>query len=157
MPVTNNVTRMLDARGIAYQAYDLPDRKVGALEAAEILDLSPRLIYKTIVVVPLDGGKPVLALVAGPDEVEPKALARALGEKKVKVTSQREAEQLTGLQAGGISPLALLQKGFRVVVDRSAEELERILVSGGQWGLNISISVVDLVELTGAKLHHISK
>jgi Cys-tRNA(Pro)/Cys-tRNA(Cys) deacylase len=157
MPAKNNVTRMLDARGIPYQAFELPERKVGALEAAEVLGVSPRVVYKTIVAVPPDGGKPILALVAGPEEIEPKALARAVGEKKVKVTSQREAERLTGLQAGGISPLALLHKGFRVVVDRSAEELDHILVSGGQWGLNISIAVADLVQLTGAKVHKISK
>lgn len=66
--------------------------------------------------------------------------------------TQREAEQLTGLQVGGISALALLHKGFRVLLDDSALLLERIVVSGGQRGLNIELAVDDLIAITGASL-----
>jgi len=155
--IKNNVTRMLEAQGIPFQAHELPGRKVGALEAADILGVPADLVYKTIVASSAEGGKPLLAVVPGPKEVEPKALARVLGVKKVQVTSQREAEQITGLPAGGISPLALMQKGFRVVLDESALEHEVIIVSGGQWGLNVSLAVKDFVALTHAKLASISR
>lgn len=157
MAVKNNVTRMLDSKGIAYEACELPERKVGALEAAEILGIPPQQVFKTIVaLIPNSGGK-VLAMVAGPDEVDAKALGRALGCKKVKITSQKDAEALTGLKAGGISPLALLNKGFQVVLDESANQHDQILVSGGQWGINISLGVDDLVAITNAKVAPISR
>jgi Cys-tRNA(Pro)/Cys-tRNA(Cys) deacylase len=84
--------------------------------------------------------------------VDLKLLAAAIGEKKVHLPTEREAEQLTGLQAGGISPLALLNKGFQVVIDSSAEEHAEIHVSGGQRGLNIRLGVKDLIKLTNARV-----
>jgi len=79
-------------------------------------------------------------------------LASAIGEKKVYLPTEREAEQLTGLQAGGISPLALINKGFQVVIDSSAENYKEIHISGGQRGLNIKLPVDDLIKLTNARL-----
>jgi Cys-tRNA(Pro)/Cys-tRNA(Cys) deacylase len=84
--------------------------------------------------------------------VDLKLLAAALGEKKVYLPTEREAEQLTGLQAGGISPLALLNKGFQIVIDSSAKGHAEIHVSGGQRGLNIRLGVNDLVKLTNARV-----
>jgi len=97
------------------------------------------------------GGKPILSLVPATGEVDNKALAASLNEKKVHVTTQSEAEALPGLQAGGISPLALINKGFQVVIDSSAQELEALLVSAGQWGLQIRISPKDLAKLVNAR------
>jgi Cys-tRNA(Pro)/Cys-tRNA(Cys) deacylase len=81
-----------------------------------------------------------------------KAVASALGEKKVHLPTQAEAEKLTGLQAGGISPLALINRGFTVLLDRSALEHEQIHISGGQRGLNIRLPVKALIELTNARI-----
>ena len=81
-----------------------------------------------------------------------KLLASALGEKKVYLPTEKEAEQITGLQAGGIPPLALLNKGFQVILDSSAENFEQIHVSGGQRGLNIKLPVTDLIKLTNARV-----
>jgi Cys-tRNA(Pro)/Cys-tRNA(Cys) deacylase len=71
--------------------------------------------------------------------------------------TEREAEQLTGLQAGGISPLALINRGFQVVIDSTAQAYEQIHVSGGQRGLNIKLPVADLIKLTNARVAAISK
>jgi Cys-tRNA(Pro)/Cys-tRNA(Cys) deacylase len=64
---------------------------------------------------------------------------------------------LTGLQAGGISPLALINRGFQVVIDSSAQNYAEIHVSGGQRGLNIRLPVADLIRLTKARLASVSK
>jgi Cys-tRNA(Pro)/Cys-tRNA(Cys) deacylase len=152
-----NVTRLLDARKVPYTAFELPKEKLGALEAAQHLNVPPELVYKTIVVTREGRGKPVLAVVPGPSEVDLKALAKALGEKKVSLPTVREAEKLTGLQAGGISPLALLQRGFQTVIDESARQHPEIYISGGQRGLNIRLPVEALVSLTKASLALLSR
>ncbi len=154
---TNNVTRLLDQRKIAYTAHELPVEKLGAIEAARIMNVAPSLVYKTIVVVRLEKGKPILAVTPGDRDVDLKALAAALGEKKLQLPTEREAERLTGLQAGGISPLALLKRGFQVVIDESARLLPQIFVSAGQRGLNISLSPADLAALTNADFAPISR
>jgi Cys-tRNA(Pro)/Cys-tRNA(Cys) deacylase len=154
---TNNITRLLDQRKIAYTAHDLPVEKLGALETARLLNVSPSSVFKTIVVTRIEKGKPILAVTPGNQEVDLKALAAALGEKKLQLPTEREAERLTGLQAGGISPLALINRGFQVVIDESARQLSQIFVSGGQRGLNISLSPSDLAGLTNARFAAISR
>jgi Cys-tRNA(Pro)/Cys-tRNA(Cys) deacylase len=156
MAKSNNVTRLLDSRGIPYTAHELPAEKLSAVEAAAYLGVDPELVFKTIVVTREGRGKPVLAVIPGPGEVDLKDLARAIGEKKVHLATQKQAEQLTGLQTGGISPLALLNRGFTVVLDAAAQAHEEIYISGGQRGLNISLPVPDLVSLTKATLAKIS-
>ena len=157
MPIVNNVTRFLDSRKISYTAFELPAEKLGALEVAKLLNVPPELVFKTIVVRREKSKKPILAVIPGPFAVDLKLLATFLGEKKVYLPTQREAEQLTSLQAGGISPLALINKGFQVVIDSMAQDHPEIYISGGQRGLDIKLSVADLVKLTDAHLARISK
>jgi len=146
----NNVTRLLDARHIPYTAFELPAEKLGALEAARMLDVPPEQVFKTIVVAREGKGKPILAVTPGPAEVDLKALAKAIGEKKLVLPTEREAERLTDLQAGGISPLALLNRGFQVVIDETAQLFDEIYISGGQRGLDIRLPVKALADLTNA-------
>lgn len=152
----NNVTRLLDARSVPYTAFELPAEKLSALEAAQYLNVDPELVYKTIVVLREGRGKPILAVVPGPLEVDLKALAKAVGERKLTLATQRQAEQVTGLLVGGISPLALLNRGFEVIIDDLAELYPEIYVSGGQRGLNICLPTAALISLTEAKVAEIS-
>lgn len=154
--VTNNVTRLLNSKKIAFEAFETPVEKLGALETAALLGVDPAIVFKTIVVVRDKPGKPILAVIPGPSEVDLKALAGTLNEKKLHLPTQKEAEKITGLQAGGISPLALINKGFQVILDDSAQEHAQIHISGGQRGLNIKLAVKDLLALTNAHLARIS-
>ena len=152
----NNVTRLLDARNIPYTTFELPAEKLSALEAAQYLNVDPELVYKTIVVLREGRGKPILAVVPGPLEVDLKALAKAVGERKLVLATQRQAEQVTGLLVGGISPLALLNQGFEVVIEALSELYPQIYISGGQRGLNICLPTAALISLTEAKVAEIS-
>lgn len=157
MAIVNNVTRFLDSRKVRYTAFETPAEKLGAMETAQLLGLEPEAVFKTIVVTREKPKKPLLVVVPGPSSVDLKLLAAAVGEKKVHLPTEREAEQLTGLQAGGISPLALVNKGFQVVIDSSAQNHAEIHISGGQRGLNIRLQVTDLVNLTNARVALVSR
>ncbi|NMC79385.1 MAG: Cys-tRNA(Pro) deacylase [Chloroflexi bacterium] len=154
--IKNNVTRLLDSRKIAYTIFELPAEKIGALEAARLLHVDPEEVYKTIVVTREKPGKPLLVVIPGPNEVDLKRVAAFLGEKKVHLPTERQAEQLTDLQAGGISPLALLNRGFEVLLDQSAQAYDTLHISGGQRGLNIRLPVQALIDLTHARLAEVS-
>ena len=156
MSVTNNVTRFLDARKVKYTAHELPAEKLGAVEVAQLMGVPVGQVFKTIVTT-REKGKPVLVVTPGSRVVDLKLLASFLGEKKMSLPSEREAEALTGLQAGGISPLALINKGFQVVIDSAAQEFEQIYISGGQRGMDIQLGVADLMKLTNARVGIISK
>ena len=156
MTIVNNVTRMLDAKNISYQAYALPEEKFGAVEAAIHLGVSPGKVFKTIVAIRTTPGKPILAVIPGDTELDLKLLAEVLKEKKIKLASHQQAEELTGLQTGGISPLALINKGFQILLDQKALQNGTIFISGGQRGLNIELSPQDLIKLTNARAALIS-
>lgn len=147
---------MLVAKGIAFEAHELPEEKLGGVEAAAVLNVDPQHVFKTIVAIRPDGGKPVLALIPAPAQLDLKAIGRLLGSKKLQVASQLQAEKMTSLQVGGISPLALVGKGFEVVIDEKALALEKIYLSGGQRGLNFSMTPQAVIGLTHAKVGEIS-
>lgn len=151
MPAVNNVTRFLDSRKVPYETFELPPQKHTALDVARLLDFEPDSVFKTIVVTRTKPGKPLLVVIPAPASVDLKKLASAIREKKVHLPTEREAEQLTGLQAGGISPLSLINKGFQVVIDSSAKKYDEINISGGQRGLSIRLPVDDLARLTRAR------
>ena len=157
MSPVNNVTRFLDSQKVSYKAFETPAEKLGARETAEILKVPLEIVFKTIVVTREKPKKPILVVIPGESVVDLKLLAASLGEKKVHLPTEREAEGLTGLQAGGISPLALINRGFQVVLDSSAQSHPEIHVSGGQRGLNIRLPVADLIRLTKARLATVSR
>jgi len=156
MSTVNNVTRFLDSRKVPYTPFELPVEKLGADDAALLLNVSPDLVFKTIVTTRDKPKKPLLVVVPASSKVDLKKLALTLKEKKVYLPTEHEAEQLTGLQAGGISPLALINKGFQVIIDLSAQKHEVIYISGGQRGLNIRLSPNDLATLTNARFASVS-
>lgn len=117
------------------------------LEAAERLGLDPDTVFKTLLVVA--DGAPAVAIVPVSGRLVPKAMARALGAKKVVMCDPRDAERITGYVRGGISPLGQKQR-LPTVVDEMATAFDRIYVSGGKRGLDVCVAVDDLVRLTGA-------
>ena len=157
MMTKNNVTRLLDNRDINYKTFELPRQKLGAEGAASLLNVPLSIIFKSIVIERKNPGKPILAVVPGDKEVNLKALAKVVGEKKVTPATQKNAERLTKLQAGGISPLALINRGFKIVIDDSVMNQETVHISGGELGVNIRLRSQDLVDLTRAAVAKISR
>ncbi len=153
---TNNVIRFLDSRKVIYEVFDLPREKLSADEVARLLEASPSIVFKSIVISRMGSGKTILAVVPGDREVNLKKLAKIVGEKKLIPATKKEAENLTKLLTGGISPLALINKGFEIVIHKSVLDYELVHISGGELGVNIRLPSPDLIDLTGAKVADIS-
>ena len=141
--------RFLKALRIVYEECRFPETVQSASGVAAHLGIPAAQVYKTLVVLPVHG-RPLLVMIPGDREIHLKQLARVLGEKKLRMATQKEAEMLTGLKVGGISALALRHKNFQVYLDRTAEGLEKIFVSAGQRGVDVRLRVTDLVHTTGA-------
>jgi Cys-tRNA(Pro)/Cys-tRNA(Cys) deacylase len=146
-----NAMRVLEAQGVPYEVFTYPPVRHSAVEVAELAGVPPAQVFKTLVV-EREEGKPLLVVVAGDCELNLKRLAAAVGEKKLHMASQRDAERLTGLQVGGISPLALLNRGFEIVADRTVEDHSQVYVSAGQRGINLRLAAADLLRVTGARI-----
>lgn len=147
-----NAMRVLDAQDAPYEVVAFPESIHDALGVTDYAGLLPDQVYKTLVVEADEPGhKPMLIMVGGDKELDLKKVAQAVGAKKCHMARRADAEKMTGLKAGGISPLALLNRGFEVYVDRPALALDAIVVSAGQRGLNVKLDPADLIRVTDAK------
>ena len=150
-PPKTNAMRALDAHKIAYESFFYPETVHSADEVAALLGVDASLVFKTLVAL-AEGGRRLLVMAPGDRELDLRLLARSVGAKSAHMALQREAEQLTGLKVGGISPLALLEKRFEVFLDESAAALEELYLNGGQRGVNVKLRVSDLLAMTDARL-----
>ncbi len=127
-------------------------------EAAAALGLDPRQVFKTLVVAVEGGPRAALAVAVVPvaAPLDLKAMADALGAKRVSLADPALAERTTGYVVGGISPLGQ-RKALRTVVDASAMEWPEVFVSAGRRGLEVALAPADLVKLTGAQVAPVSR
>jgi Cys-tRNA(Pro)/Cys-tRNA(Cys) deacylase len=141
--------KLLEAQKIWYAVHTYPADERDASLIAEWLDIPPERVFKTLVAV-RSGGKSLLVMVPASRQLNLKKLAKVIGVKKVRLASHKQAEELTNLQVGGISPLVLLNKGFVMLLDESAADHQTICISAGKKGMNLEMKPADLKEVTGA-------
>ncbi len=145
--------RVLEGQAVSYEVITYPDTIHDALELAQHVGLPPESVYKTLVVLADDPGfKPMLIMVAADTSLDLKKVAQAVGAKKVHMARHADAEKMTGLKVGGISALALLNKGFDIYIDEWATLLDTVVISAGQRGFNLRLKVDDLLRVTGAQV-----
>ncbi|MFL5624637.1 MAG: aminoacyl-tRNA deacylase [Ktedonobacteraceae bacterium] len=150
--IKTNAMRLLDAHDIVYTTFSYAgDTFHSADEVAGMLGIPLQQVFKTLVVL-ANGGRRLLIMIPADRELDLRQVARAVDAKSVHMAAQREAEQLTGLKVGGISPLALLDKHFEVYLDASTKQLDELYISGGQRGITLHLRVKDLIDLTKAKV-----
>jgi Cys-tRNA(Pro)/Cys-tRNA(Cys) deacylase len=152
-PATTALTRM----GVAFEVHPYDHDPAAAsygLEAAAALSVPPGQVFKTLLV-DGDGGLAV-GVVPVDRQLDHKAVAAALGRKKVTMALPADAERSTGYVVGGISPIGQ-KRGLPTVVDESALAFDRVYVSGGRRGLDISLAPADLVTTTKARVAPIAR
>jgi Cys-tRNA(Pro)/Cys-tRNA(Cys) deacylase len=152
-PSKNLAMRVLEGQNAFYKVIEFPDTIHDATAVAAYAGLPPDQVYKTLVVeADQPGVKPMLIMIAANQSLDLKKVASAVGLKKVHMARHADAERITGLKVGGISALALLNRGFAIYIDEPAVLLDRVAVSAGQRGLNLQVAVDDLIRVTGAQI-----
>jgi Cys-tRNA(Pro)/Cys-tRNA(Cys) deacylase len=142
--------RALEATGVSFSLHPYQhDRAAGSYgeEAAAALGLDPEQVFKTLLVT-ADSG-PAVAIVPVRRRLSPKAVAGALGSKRVEMCAPAEAQRITGYVVGGISPFGQ-RRVLPTVIDATCERYDVIYVSGGRRGLDIGVAPADLIGVLGA-------
>jgi Cys-tRNA(Pro)/Cys-tRNA(Cys) deacylase len=124
-------------------------------EAVDALHLEPATVFKTLVA-DAEGVGLVCAVVPVLMMLDLKALADAVGARRVRMADPAAAERATGYVVGGISPLGQ-KKQLPVVVDASALAFDRMYVSAGRRGLELSLAPMDLVKLARGRTGPIAR
>lgn len=148
--------RVLEQHKIQYEVLEYPDSIRDASEVAEALGLPYWMVYKTLVVQAEGQPKPYLAMLASDQHLDLKKLATAAGHKKVRMAAHKDAEALTGLKVGGISALMLRDKNWTLFLDKQAAELEQIVISAGQRGLQLRVPLIPFMNISRTRLAEIS-
>ena len=152
-PATVALTAAGIAFGVPRYTHDPGSSLSFGLEAAAALDVDPAAVLKTLVV-RVDGltrhSGLAVALVPVAESLNLKAVARALGQKKAVLAPPADAQRSSGYVTGGISPIGQ-RTVLPTLIDVSAEALQRVYVSGGRRGFDVSVAPADLAAITGGR------
>ena len=118
------------------------------LEAAEKLNLPAEQVFKTLVV-ELETGQLVVAIIPVAERLNMKQIARAVSAKKAVMAAPDKVMRSTGYVLGGVSPLGQ-KKRLQTVIDSSAQTHAAIYISGGRRGLDIELAPGQLAQLLNA-------
>jgi Cys-tRNA(Pro)/Cys-tRNA(Cys) deacylase len=150
-------TVALTAAGVSFSQHTYehdPTARSFGLEAAQVLGLPPEQVFKTLLV---DTGTALaVAVVPVRGRLDLKAMAAALGAKRVTMADPVAAQRSSGYVLGGISPIGQ-KRALPTVVDESAELFDVVYVSGGRRGLDLGLSPTDLVRVTSATVADIAR
>ena len=152
-----NAVRLLEQQKIDFELieYELSGDKVDGVTVANKIGYPVFVVYKTLLVT-AGTGKYYVCIIPVDNELNLKAVAKVVGEKKVELLPLKDLLPTTGYIRGGCSPIGM-KKLFPTVVDASAEKNDFIIVSGGKIGLQVKLTLGDLLKITKGKVAAISR
>ena len=146
--------RILDGAKIAYECREYDDdgehelERGAAEKTAQKLGIDAATVFKTIVM-RTESKEVVVFCQSAIHEINLKKARNACGAKEVSPVKQDELLALTGYVRGGCSPIGM-KRTYRTFIDQSALQFEKICISAGIRGQQISIAPADLVKVCNA-------
>lgn len=152
-----NATRILDTLGISYtlREYEVDPNDLSAGTVAAKIGLPPEQTFKTLVVHG-DRGGVYFAVIPGNADLDPKALARVTGDRKVDLVPLKDVQQLTGYIRGGVTALGA-KRDYPVYADETVELFDIISVSAGVRGTQVLLAPADYLRAVKATLAPIAR
>lgn len=156
MAVKTNALRLLDKAGIPYTVREFPlDGERAAVDVPAYLHIERDRLFKTLVTTDTNGGYYVFCVPTS-RELDLKKAAAAAGTKRIEMLRQKDLQPLTGYIHGGCSPVGM-KKVLPTVVDASARDWERIVVSAGRRGVLMELDPLALERMVGAAFGFLTK
>ena len=146
--VKTNAMRILDRLKLPYtlNSYECKEF-IDGVHIADMLGQDPAQSFKTLVCSGKGGGYYVFVLPVA-RELDLKKAARAVGAKAVGLLPVKEINAVTGYIRGGCTAIGM-KKQYPTVIDQSAGEFDRIIISGGRIGSQIFLAPDDFIKATG--------
>jgi len=145
-----NAARLLDKAKIAYELipYEVDESDLSAVHVAASLGENINQVFKTLV---LHGDKTgyFVCVIPGDQEVNLKLAAKVSGNKSCDMIPMKELLSVTGYIRGACSPIGM-KKHFPTVIDASAQQFEKVYVSAGRIGAQLTLAPEDLRKAADA-------
>ena len=154
--IKTNAMRILEKNNIEFEinTYEC-DEFIDGISVAEHNGQNPEQSYKTLVTEGKSREYYVFVIPVA-EELDLKKAAKAVGEKSVDMIHVKDINKITGYIRGGCTPLGM-KKQYVTVVDKSAENWDKIIISGGRIGSQIILDPNDLVKVVRGKFDDIIK
>lgn len=144
--VKTNAMRILDKEKIPYEVVSYEcDEFIDGVHIADKLGQEYARSFKTLVTVGKTGNYYVFVLPVD-QEVDFKKAAKCAGEKSVEMLHVRDINAVTGYIRGGCTPIGM-KKLYKTFIHETAKDFDKIIVSGGQLGLQIHLNPLDLARV----------
>ena len=145
-----NAMRRLDTAKIKYEICEyVPDESdLSGVHIAEQIGKPREIVFKTLAA---RGDKSGIAVFCIPcaEELDMKAAAQVSGNKSIELLHVKDLLAATGYIRGGVSPIGM-KKNYPVYIDATAEQHERITLSGGIKGAQLLLDRAEIIKFLGA-------
>ena len=144
-----NAMRILDKNKVKYRinTYECDEFKDG-ISIADMLGQPYERSFKTLVTVGKSRNYYVFVIPIA-EELDMKKAAKAVSKKNIEMIHVKEINNITGYIRGGCTPVGM-KKNYMTVIHESVNDFDEIIVSGGKIGVQILLSPIDLIQVTGA-------
>lgn len=154
MDEKTNVMRILDKKKIKYNHYCYTNTDaISGLDVATVLNQNPSQVFKTLVTIG-KSKKYYVFVIPVEKELNLKKAAKCVGEKSIEMIKSKELLPITGYIHGGCSPIGM-KKNFTTTINKSAEDFDTIIFSGGKIGYQVEVSLEDLSKVIRFQLEEV--
>jgi Cys-tRNA(Pro)/Cys-tRNA(Cys) deacylase len=147
-----NAIRILEANDIPYStaSYEVDENDLSGSGVANKIGADAEKVFKTLVTIGDKNGINIFCLPVTA-ELNLKKAALASRNKKIEMIKVKDLFAVTGYIRGGCSPIGM-KKNFPTYIEETIQVFDKIFVSAGMRGMQISISPDDLQKITNANL-----
>ena len=147
--------QLLKKEDVPFEVVTYRHEERGAAFAARATGFALARIVKTLVVA-LDTGVYVLALVPGDRRLDLKKTAGVFSAKRAALADAATAQRLTGYLVGGISPFGT-KRPLAAVMDTGLLEGGRVMINAGRRGMMLQMNPRDIAEVLRCRKATIAK
>jgi Cys-tRNA(Pro)/Cys-tRNA(Cys) deacylase len=154
--VKTNAIRLIEQKKVKHDVIEytfVEGEHVDGPSVAAKIGYDLEHVYKTLVTT-AGPNKFFVFVIPVNDELNLKAAAKVVGEKKIEMIHVKELLPLTGYVRGGCSPVGM-KKLFPTVLDSTAQSRDFIIVSAGKIGMQVKLNPIQLADLVNAKFANI--
>ena len=153
-----NAMRILDSKKIKYNvhSYNVKNKEhVDGVEVANQIGKEVSQVYKTLVA--MGSSKNIYVYVIPVNEhLDLKKGAKVAKEKNIEMIHVNDINKFTGYIRGGCSPIGM-KKLYKTFLNKSAKDLETIIVSAGKIGYQVELAPIDLQNIVNVEFEDIIK
>jgi Cys-tRNA(Pro)/Cys-tRNA(Cys) deacylase len=148
--------RALDEKGILYEAHEQSHKQYTSAGVAEELGVPVAQVVKAMIVQrstrAAGQGEFAVVVIPGDRRLSLKRVGALLGDKALRLASERDVVRVTGFQVGSVSVLGFRRDDIAGYVDRQVLALPQVIISAGRPDVGLALAPDGMVRAMAAQV-----